>query len=158
MIQLTIDNATMQIPNPKSEITNPRPGRVFHLSHASHLFAMFPMFLMFPMFPLFPLFAVFPRTPDARKKQNAKKCGMQCRRLARQQGLIFEFGTLASRNTKPSTTPSAEAASTAPYQGGELSEFGILESQSQTGRFSCFNCFRHFISFMRFNRFNTWPL
>ena len=64
---------------------------------------------------------------------------MRMRKPARQQGLIIqcdipnlEFGILESRDSKPSTTPSAEAASTPPIQGGEHSEFRIWNLELQT--------------------------
>ncbi|HMS09935.1 MAG TPA: hypothetical protein PKE66_10660, partial [Pyrinomonadaceae bacterium] len=85
----------------------------------------------------------------------------QLQKPARQQGRICEFGI---RIAEPSTTPSAEAAATPPYQGGELSEFGMLDGRLKPGpktlgRFSRFNRFRRFICFIRFNRFRSiWPL
>ena len=113
-----------QIRNPTSQIS--QLGRVSHLSHASQMFAMFPMFPVFPMFAVFAMFPVFPRTRDARKKtkhHEMRNSVSEARASARAH--------LRVRRARPSTTPSAEAASTPPSQGGELSESGILATRTQ---------------------------
>ena len=165
MVQLTIDNAKMQIPIPKSHITN-RQAR--------------PLVQMFAMFPMFPLFAMFSRTRGAWKKKTE------------QQGMWnVEFGM---RNADAEARASARAYHPKRHsQSGiwnsnsrlkpglrtfyhPVRRSGVHPSLSRRGafgiwnpdpqkpglktsdRFTRFKCFRHFISFTRFKRFrNIWP-
>ncbi len=143
MVQLTIDNAKMQIQSPKSNITN-RQAR--------------------PLVPSVPSVPFVAFAPDVRgvsvvrdvsnvrgvsvvrgvsaNAQYPKKTEHQEMRNS-DPNVVSEARASARaylrvRSAKPSTTPSAEAAPTPPYQGGELSESGILESRdSKLDRVSC---------------------
>ena len=96
MVQLTIDNAKMQIPIPKSHITNRQARPLVPVVPDVHdVRDVRDVRDVFDVRDVRDVFAMFSRTRDARKKTEQQEmrnseCGMPMRRPARQQGLIIQ--------------------------------------------------------------------
>ena len=145
MVQLTIDNVTMQIQSPKSHITN------------------------LPARPRVPFVPFVPSVPDVRDVSNVRgvsanarspkktehqemrksECGMPCRRPARQQGLIFEFGV---RNLRPPRPPKRRP----PLLIKEGSFRNPGSSKAATQNSIAFHAFHAFHVFQVFQAFQTF--